>query len=435
MPIGTRTSSSRGRLGRLTALATAATLTMTFSACGGENGDGEESRGKGVTFGATKEEYRTAFQDITPIKIVSQTAGARGTVTSAYFEAYQNAVTDWSGGKIEFETNYSYSVAPPTEVSDAVADGRLDLSYTIPAYQPDELPATNALIDLSILADQTPLVGVLQLLGWSMETSTASHEILAEFENLGLHPLVPVYSLGPDALFCADPRSNLTDFKGVTSRMGARLHTEQFKALGMEGVSVDLSEMFEALQRGVVDCTVANPLTAALTGIFEIAPNARIAPTAGFAGGVGSLVINSGVWESLPVVARQLLHDRLDVFIKEQIGSTLNAITETVESTTKYGGGLEPFADDMVAALAEKNASLVEARRKELSGVAEPGAFVDESSRNLEKWHKVAIDELGFDPKMTPAEFVKWYAGKDLDVFDPFLEKLFDEAMNENRPE
>src|SRR5690606_13764729 len=109
-----------------------------------------------IAAGASKEDYQAAFEEIDPVTIVTQTAGAQGTVTSAYFEAYQEAVSDWSGGKIEFETNYAYSVAPPVEVSDAVADGRLDMSYTIPAYQPDELPATNALIDLSISADQTP---------------------------------------------------------------------------------------------------------------------------------------------------------------------------------------------------------------------------------------------------------------------------------------
>lgn len=417
---------------RLAALAVATSLTL--AACGGD-GDAASAEGESVEAGATKEEYQAAFADVDPITIVTQTAGAQGTVTSAYFEAYQEAVTDWSDGKIEFETNYAYSVAPPVEVSAAVADGRLDMSYTIPAYQPDELPATNSLIDLSIGADQTPLVGVLQLLGWSIETAVDSEEILDEYEAIGLHPLVPVYSLGPDALFCGEERSSLDDFEGVTSRMGARLHTQQFQALGMEGVSVDLSEMFEALQRGVVGCTVANPLTASLTGIFEIAPHARIAPTAGFAGGMGSMVINKDVWADLPLPAQQLLHDRLDVFIKQQIGSTLNAIVETVESTQEYDGGLELFDADAVEALEAKNAEILAASREQLTGVEDPGAFVDASQENLEQWRGVVTDDLGFDPEMTPAEFVDWYADKDLDVFDEFLAQLFDEAMSERRPD
>ncbi|TYL54957.1 C4-dicarboxylate ABC transporter substrate-binding protein [Nocardioides sp. BGMRC 2183] len=430
MSIASRTRNHRRKPARCAALALAATLAL--SACGG--GAGASDEGEGVEFGASKDEYQAAFEDVDPITIVTQTAGAQGTVTSAYFEAYQEAVTDWSGGKIEFETNYSYSIAPPIEVSDAVADGRLDLSYTIPAYQPDELPASNALIDLSIMADQTPLVGVLQLLGWSIQTSTASDEILAEFENLGLHPLVPDYALGPDALFCTEPRSSLADLDGVTSRMGTRLNAEQFDALGMEGVSVDLTEAFEALQRGVVDCTVANPLTASLTGMFEIAPYARIAPTAGFSGGMGAMVINDSFWESLPLVARQLLHDRLDVFIKEQIGSTLNAIAETVEATAANGGGLEPFDDDVVTALEEENESLIDASREELAGVSDPNAFVDTSQQNMDTWRQVAIEDLGFDPDMTAEEFVEWYADNDLDVFDPFIERLFEEAMNNVRP-
>ncbi|WP_101524653.1 TRAP transporter substrate-binding protein DctP [Nocardioides houyundeii] len=427
------TRSTKWNRKSLGVLALAATLTL--SACGGDS-DSKGAEGESVAAGASKEEYQAAFEEIDPITIITQTAGAQGTVTSAYFEAYQEAVSDWSGGKIEFETNYAYSVAPPVEVSDAVADGRLDMSYTIPAYQPDELPATNALIDLSISADQTPLVGVLQLLGWSLETSNASEEILDEYEAIGLHPLLPVYSLGPDALFCAEPRSSLADFKGVTSRMGARLHAAQFKALGMEGTSVDLSEMFEALQRGVVDCTVANPLTAALTGIFEIAPNARIAPSAGFAGGVGSMVINKDVWGDLPLAAQQLLHDRLDVFVKEQIGATLNAITETVESTKKYDGELGLFDDDVVSALETANEGLLEESRKELAGVDDPAAFVDGSVENMKQWRDVVTTDLGFDPDMTPEEFVTWYEenDKDLDVFDEFLARLFDEAMGERRP-
>ncbi|MGX1689568.1 TRAP transporter substrate-binding protein DctP [Microbacterium sp. NPDC055442] len=420
----------------MSAIVVASVLALT--ACGGggggEGGSTAEPSSGGVPYGASKAEYQAAFEDIDPITLITQTAGAPGNVTSEYFEAYQDAITDWSGGKITFETNYAYSIAPPTEVSAAIADGRLDMSYTIPAYHPEELPTANALIDMSISGQQTPLVGYLQLMGWSVELSLASEEIRSEFERMDLYPLLPVYSLGPDVFTCAEPRSDLAELQGATARMGARLHAEQLGALGVQGVSMSLAEIYEALQRGVIDCTVINPLTASITGTIEIAPNARYVPETGFSGGVGALVINNDLFASLPLPARQLLHDRLDVFVEAQIASVQGAFLELVTATEEHGGTVEVFEQDVRDALAEVNADIIEASKTSLTGVADPGAFVDTSEAAMKRWYDIVVD-LGYDPEITYDDFAQWQAAQPADVFGPFLDALFGgDVLSASRP-
>ena len=277
-------------------------------------------------------------------------------------------------------------------------------------------------------------MGLLQLIGWSLDASSASDQVKSEFEDIGLHALIPVYSLGPDALFCTEPRSTLEDFDGATARMGARFHSAQFEALGLESVSLDLSELFEALQRGVADCTVANPMTASLTGTFEIAPHAGLAPSAGFGSGVGGMVINTDVWDELPLPAQQLIHDRLDVFIKQQIVSTLSAVVEAVVSTKENGGGLKLFGDDVASVLEETNAKMIEANRQEIKGVDDSEQFVDDALTKMDEWLEVVTTDLGFDPEMTPEEFVAWYEDQEDDVFDEFVARVFTDAMSEHRP-
>ncbi|MFB8388302.1 hypothetical protein ACFC3F_14285 [Microbacterium sp. NPDC055910] len=415
--------------------AVAIVTTLALAGCGSTTaGGGGSSDSAGVPFGASKAEYQAAFADLDQITLITQTAGAPGTITSKYFEEYQEAVTDWSGGKIEFETNFSYSVAPATEVSDAVADGRLDMSYTIPAYQPEELAASNALIDMSITAEQTPLVGLLQLMGWSFESSLASEPIRAEFEKIGLYPLLPVYALGPDVIACSSPRSTLAELKGASARMGTRLNAPQFNALGIEGVSLSVQEIYEALQRGVIDCTTSGPLSLALNGSVEVAPHVRYVPTTGFAGGFASLVINQSVFESLPLPARQLLHDRLDVFVEAQINSGMGAEMDLLVQSEKYGGTVEAFEDDVTAALEDANAGIIEGARSELAGVEDPATFVDDAQSTMESWLDTVVG-LGYDPAIGYQEYGQWYQSRTDGDLDAFLDKLFSgDVAKANRP-
>lgn len=407
---------------------------VLLAACGGGPGGGEGGGGDSVPEGASKEEYRAAFADAEPVELNTQTGGPQGSRLSSFMEEYFAAVEDWSDGRITFNVDYANAVASPAEADDAVEDGRLDLAGSLPTYDPDNYPALNAVIDLSFLASQTPLVGPLQLAGWLTEVAASRPEVEEEYEARGLYALVPLYHAGLDALICTEHRTSLADLDGASSRAAARVHSEQLAGLGMEGVSLDFTELFEGMQRGVVDCANASPLSAGLGGLFEIAPHVTIDPEVGFAAGTGSIIINRDLWESLPLVSRQLLHDRLDVYYRHQLDSTFESYVNMVEAVEEYDGEIAAFKEDARQALEAANEQLVE----EAAGSAayeDPEGFVGSVVDASERWHATVTDDLGFTEDMSPQKFVEWYRDQEPEVWDEFVARLASEALDGRRPE
>src|SRR4249919_3164054 len=88
---------------RSTAFAASAALVLALTACGTSGGASSGEGGGGVEYGASKEEYAAAFEDLDEITLVAQHTSSKGSVSNEALEQYLAAITDWSGGKINFE--------------------------------------------------------------------------------------------------------------------------------------------------------------------------------------------------------------------------------------------------------------------------------------------------------------------------------------------
>lgn len=409
-----------------------AVAALALSACGA-SGTASNGGGEGVEADASIEEYQAAFADVEPITIYTQTGGPQGSRLSLLLEEYFAAVDEWSDGKLQFEVEFSNAVAAPPEADDAVQDGRLDLAPIFATYDPDSYPALNSLLDLTFTANQSPLVGPLQLSGWMTEVSASDPGIVDEYEASGLYPLVPIYHAGLDSLFCSEPRTSLDDLDGASSRATSRVQVDQLAALGMESVSLDFTEAFEGLQRGAVDCINAGPLSATVSGILEVAPHATIDPEAGFGVGSGSIVMNRDVWDSLPLVAQQLLHDRLDVFFQYQLDGAFGSYAEMIETITAAGGGTQPFESDAREALLGVNEDLLDEARDNPDH-EDPSAFVDTVLDSSDRWYDAVTKDLEYDVDLSPEEFAEWYDDKGPDTWAEFADLLMRDALADQRP-
>lgn len=58
-------------------------------------------------------------------------------------------------------------------------------------YEPQEFPATSALLDASVLSDQSAVTGVLQSNAWPADVALNTPEIVAEFEDKGMKLMLP----------------------------------------------------------------------------------------------------------------------------------------------------------------------------------------------------------------------------------------------------
>ena len=403
-----------------------------FAGCA-ESGGAGSAGGDGVDAGATMEDYQKAFEDVDQITLLTQTPAPKGSVTGLPQEKYYEAVEEWSGGKIKFDISYSNAVAEPAEADDALNDGRLDIGSVLPIYDPSEYPANAALIEAGFISDQSAINGVLSSNAWPNQVAFDTEEIMDEFDEHGLVPLVPIYNSGANALFCSDSRTSVADLKGTSVGSGGKAQSAQVEALGGSPSSIPYTELYESLQRGVVDCTVSSPTVAVLGGFIESAPNVTVDPDAGFALAPGSLVFSKTTWESLPLVAQQLLWDRLDIFVDANIGEKIFVNNAAMaEAVAKAKGTIAPFDEDARGVLQKENEKLLKEIVK-TDAIKDGDAFLKKMQDDNKSWQdKVAgfgLDDVSY------ADFGTWWAeNKDSIDMTDYTKAVTEDILSAHRP-
>lgn len=419
----------RGRRAGVIAVATVAGMLLTACA---EGSSRTQSGGAGLPFGSTRDAYRDAFADIDPITINLQSSSAKGGLSGRKFEEYAAAITDWSNGKVAFEIAYSNAIAPPQEVDNALVDGRLDLGSPLPLYEPAEFPASDAYVSSMVLGRQSPIAGLLQVQGWISQVGYESDEIVQEFERNGMHMLLPAFSAGGTALLCQDqPRNTSNTISGAQVGITSTAQVRQIQDLGGTPISVVYPEIFESLQRGLIDCTTSILGAAVLGGFVSEAPHIVIDEEVGFGIGPGTLAMSLPVWNALPLIAQQLFYDRLDSFLGANFEATWENIAEAGRQAEAVGGQFVQFDEDSRRALAETNETTLD-RVRGSTALGDGQAFVDSAVVASNEWG-TEVDSLGYVDEVGYGGFGDWYEKDSIDL-DPYFAKLLGEVLLEYRP-
>ncbi len=408
-------------------LVAASALVLGLASCAESGGNGGTSGGgESVPAGSDKQAFIDALADMDPITLQMQSTAPQGAATGRRFEEYAAAVEDWSGGKISFDIAFSNAIAPVPEVDDALVDGRLDFGSVIVALEPSKFPANNALWDLSFIGSQDPVDGLLQWHGAMIESAVSNEAIQQEFEENGLHALLPSFGSGSYFLDCTDPGTTAEDFDGRTIASQSRIQNMQVEALGMSPSTISYAEMFESLERGVVDCAASSMTTSSLGGFIPAAPYFAYDPEHGLAAPGGTLAMGLATWESLPLAAQQLLQDRMDVVLKANFEATWENVDAGLAAIEDAGGAVETLGPDASEAIASANEAAIEEVRADHPELVE-GLLAAEESWAAE------VADLGIEGvDVDYAGFRDWYAAGTPDL-TAYFEALQD-VLSSQRP-
>ncbi|WP_171059450.1 hypothetical protein [Arthrobacter crystallopoietes] len=417
-------------------LASLAVLALGLTACGGDRGGGaNHAGGPDIEPGASKEDYIAAFEEVDPIELDFQYASLNPKSFSSLRDIeWAENIEEWSGGKITINTHTAGSIAGPTEVPDALADGRLDLAHYYSSYEPQEMAAFVDMTKSLVQLPSSPLVGELVSNAVLMEVGFNTPEVIADFEDRGMHVLHPANPVGNTSMVCREDKGSPADWQGAQIRGNTQAHEIQAKALDGTLTSVELAEGYEALERGVLDCSLQSTATAYNAGWMEVAPFLKFPKEASFAPGPGSLVAGSS-WETLPLIAQQLMFDVMPDYLS---GEGFNAVTSVViaaEEARENGGSMEFLDKESEKALAEANKEIL--KQVEESPNVDGAAMNRNVSDAIEKWTGIA-EELGYEEKGEVTDFADWYEGSmdfnDREYLQPFADRLYEEVVVPNRP-
>ena len=158
-----------------------------------------------------------------------------------------------TGGKDKIQMFWGGSVAKSKEIPDALSGGAGDIGDIITPYFQDKFPLNNAVGYFIPQPHSTiEIAELLQL--WHREYPAFDKEL--EKYNLKVIGFRPLERYG---IICTKPIKSIADFKGKRIRTYGFAYPALVHALGGTPVSMSSSDGYEALQRGILDCSPIGP--------------------------------------------------------------------------------------------------------------------------------------------------------------------------------
>ncbi|WP_425072848.1 TRAP transporter substrate-binding protein [Sagittula sp. S175] len=286
---------------------------------------------------------------------------------------FADDIETMSGGAIDIEMFYSSSVVATTETFDAAINGILDCDMTGGAYQTGKNPAFQFVGDIMGGYD-TPW----QQLSWLYYGG--GYDAAQELYNAQGMQLIGWWIYGQESLSSSKPLAGFEDLKGWKFRSPPGLETEIFEGLGAQPIVMDFTEIFTALETGIIDGADASGLSNNVgLGLYDLVNHATYP---GFHSMPSDhLACNKDVWDGLSDAHRRIidtamqklsLHTALSNEKKNaEAAAMLTAKGVTLhnwsaEDRAAFRKGAQVAWDDW-ATRSPEAAALVESHRKYLS--------------------------------------------------------------------
>lgn len=203
-----------------------------------------------------------------PMTLRVQTHYATEHPTGQMLATWADDVQTMSNGEITVEMFYSSSVVATTETFDAAINGILDCDATGGAYQTGKNPAFQFVGDIMGGYD-TPW----QQYSWLYYGD--GYAAAQELYNAQNMQLIGWSIYGQESMSSSKPIRGFEDLKGWKFRSPPGMETEIFEKLGASPIVMDFTEIFTALETGIIDGADASGLYNNVgLGLYDIVKHA-----------------------------------------------------------------------------------------------------------------------------------------------------------------
>jgi TRAP-type mannitol/chloroaromatic compound transport system substrate-binding protein len=234
-------------------------------------------------------------------KLRIQTHYAPESVSGKLAQEYVDNVQTMSNGEIQIEMFFSSSVVKSVETFDAAATGILDCDMTGGAYQTGKNPAFQFVGDIMGGYD-TPY----QQLSWLYYGGGI--DAAAKLYNKFGMELIGWWVYGQESFASTKPIAKVDDFKDWKFRSPPGLETKIFEKLGAKPIVMDFTEVFTALESGIIDgsdiSAIANNKS---MGVYDL-PKVKYANYPGFHSMPSDhLACNKAKFDSMPAHHQRIM--------------------------------------------------------------------------------------------------------------------------------
>ena len=213
-------------------------------------------------------------------------------------------VETMSGGSLDIEMFYSSSIVASAETFDAAANGIIDCDMTNGSYQTGKDAAFQFVADVMGGYDEP-----LQMLAW-IQHGGGRQAINDLYNDYGMQ-FVGAYLGGAESLNSTRPLDGIEDLKDFKFRSPPGMESEIFAELGATPIVMDFTEIFTALETGIIDGADASTLANNVgLGIYDIAKHTTYPGFHSMA--TDHLACNKTVWDGLTDAQKEILKTAMD---------------------------------------------------------------------------------------------------------------------------
>lgn len=234
----------------------AAGLSVTLAACGGVAGGAADGGGPVTLRAATMLPPNGAMSDL--------------------MQWFADELEERTDGAVRTEISFGGALLSGTDTLPGLKQGRAEGGLVSPAYFPAELPLNTVIMVPMPEADQSARLRALDQLATDVEP------FADELERNGLVPVGFLPNASSTVAF-RSPVADLADVEGRSLRIPSQPQAKVWEELGVEPVFFASEEVYESIERNILD-GVNYPLdTQVANGITEVAKH--VAPDVGQSGG------------------------------------------------------------------------------------------------------------------------------------------------------
>lgn len=206
-----------------------------------------------------------------------------------------------SNGKIIMKIYWAEALGKAREILTMVSQGAVESGGTAPGYFPAQIPFIAAPNSLPLSIENRQQAQIIMHALWKEIPAMQD-----EAKQNGVYPLF-WHALDSYYLVCTSPIRTLADVKGKKLRSWGEDIPRAIQVAGGIPVTVFPAELYESLQRGVLDCAVY-PLDAAVSiKLHEVAKYVTLMNFGAISG--WPQFYNLKLWESWPEESKKLFRE------------------------------------------------------------------------------------------------------------------------------
>lgn len=202
-------------------------------------------------------------------------------------EPWIEDVTEATDGTVTIEVHPGGALTAPGDAYENAAAGAIDIGFALHGYTPGRFPLTDVVelpFSFESAAQATDAFWDLYEEFPELQEEYGDVKVLA----IWMHDVGNLYTVGHEV---TEP-----DLSGLTLRAPGPILTGVIEAMGGAGVGMPAPELYDSLERGVIDGLMIGDTGVNSFGLYEVVDHVTVG---NFFVGAEFIVMNQGAWDSL----------------------------------------------------------------------------------------------------------------------------------------